>query len=110
MTIDAILSRNIFVFSVPARIDSSDTISNPEVIVNQTIILHCPASGVPEPDVEWFRDDEPVDEDIHDIKILDRGWRLKIKNAEMSHTGRYTCVAKNIAGESEKIYDLNVLG
>jgi hemicentin len=94
---------------IPARIDSSDTISNPEVIVNQTIILHCPASGVPEPDVEWFRDDEPVDEDIHDIKILDRGWRLKIKNAEMSHTGRYTCVAKNIAGESEKIYDLNVL-
>lgn len=100
----------IFLCIVPAKIDTSDVLSNPEVIVNHTITLHCPASGIPLPDVGWFRDGEPVNEELANVKILDSGWRLQIKNAEASHAARYTCRAKNIAGESEKNYELSVLG
>lgn len=97
-------------FLVPAKIDTSDIISDPEVIVNQTITLHCPASGYPLPVVDWYRDGAPVDEESANVKILDNGWRLHIKNAEVSHAARYTCRAKNVAGDTEKNYDLSVLG
>lgn len=35
---------------------------------------------------------------------------LKIINAQVSHTGRYTCLASNVAGDKSKSFSLNVLG
>lgn len=35
---------------------------------------------------------------------------LQIANAQLQDTGRYTCEAINIAGKTEKNYNLNVLG
>ena len=99
-----------FHVSVPAEIDGSDTVSKPEVIINKTITLHCPASGVPQPAVAWFKDGHKVTENTTRRFILDDGWRLQIVDAEIADSTRYSCHAKNVAGESEKYYDLNVLG
>lgn len=33
-----------------------------------------------------------------------------MKHAQVSDTGRYTCVATNIAGEDEKDFDVNIQG
>jgi hypothetical protein len=41
---------------VPARIENSNTISSPEVVVNGTITIHCPAFGVPPPNINWYID------------------------------------------------------
>lgn len=41
---------------------------------------------------------------------MDDGWKLQIEPAEVSDSARYSCKAVNIAGNSEKYYDLNVLG
>ena len=35
---------------------------------------------------------------------------VQIKHAQVSDTGRYTCVATNIAGEDEKDFDVNIQG
>ena len=95
----------------PASIETSDVISKPEVIVNQTITLFCPAAGVPAPEVTWFRDRQALDNQTDDgIVVLDDGWRLHIPSAGVSHASRYSCRAENVAGISEKHFDLNVLG
>jgi len=97
--------------SVPASIETSDVISKPEVIVNETITLFCPAAGVPPPEVTWFRDQQVLDNQTDDgIVVLDDGWRLHISSAGNSHASRYSCRAENIAGISEKHFDLTVLG
>jgi len=99
---------------VPAKIESSEIISTPEVVLNQTVTLFCPASGVPDPEVTWYledRDDEPIlITNSSDTFVFDNGYRLRIERAQVSHTARYTCRAQNIAGLAEKRYDLNVLG
>jgi len=97
--------------SAPASIETSSVISKPEVVVNETITLFCPAAGVPSPEVTWFRDQQPLDNQTDDgIVVLDDGWRLHIAHARTSHASRYFCRAENVAGISEKHFDLSVLG
>jgi hemicentin len=96
---------------VPAKIESSEVVSTPEVVLNQTITLFCPASGMPDPDVGWYLDNEiPITRNTTDIQVIDNGYRLRIERAQVSHAARYTCRAENIAGQAEKQYDLSVLG
>ena len=96
---------------MPASVETSGVISKPEVIVNKTITLFCPAAGVPRPEVTWFRDGQVIDNQTDDaVVVLDDGWRLHIPNAGISHASRYSCRAENIAGISEKHFDLDVLG
>lgn len=99
-------------FLVPASIETADVISKPEVITNETITLFCPAAGVPPPEVTWYRDGHALlgNETDDGIVVLDDGWRLHIPRVGISHASRYSCHAGNIAGISEKHFDLSVLG
>lgn len=100
----------IFLLSVPPKIDSSNIVSTPEVVINNTIILHCPASGNPIPEISWYRDEDAITTNTSRMSLLDDSWRLKISSAQTSDTARYKCRAENIAGEAEKYFDLQVLG
>lgn len=44
------------------------------------------------------------------MSITANGRIVQIKHAQVSDTGRYTCVATNIAGEDEKDFDVNIQG
>lgn len=44
------------------------------------------------------------------VSITASGRIVQVKHAQVSDTGRYTCVATNIAGEDEKDFDVNVQG
>lgn len=44
------------------------------------------------------------------VSITANGRIVQIKHAQVSDTGRYTCVATNIAGEDEKDFDVNIQG
>lgn len=44
------------------------------------------------------------------VSITANGRIVQIKKAQVSDTGRYTCVATNIAGEDEKDFDVNIQG
>ncbi len=96
--------------SVPAKIDGSSDVSTPEVIVNRTITLHCPASGIPVPRISWYHDDVLIRHNTSHLHIIDKGWKLRLRHARVKDMARYSCKAKNIAGEAEKYFDLHVLG
>ena len=66
-------------------------------------------TGNPVPEITWNKDGQLLKED--DTHHLMSGGRfLQIVNALVSHTGRYTCLASNTAGDKSKSFSLNVLG
>jgi len=98
------------VLAVPAEIADSDYISDVDVLFNQSIKLHCAAGGRPRPRVAWYLDDTAVDNTTDGVYLLDDGWTLYIDGAQLSHAGRYSCRAVNVAGDDEKRFNLTVLG
>ncbi|XP_071607415.1 hemicentin-1 isoform X1 [Heliangelus exortis] len=90
-------------------IQNSGSIHPSQVTVTQgnEISLECRAQGIPEPTITWMKDGHPLVSGS-DIAILHGGHFLQLRNAHVSDTGRYVCVAANVAGLSDKKYDLSV--
>ena len=72
------------------------------------ITLHCPAMGIPFPNVTWLKDGEPIMPSDR-IRIRLSGRQLELIDVTKSDTARYTCIAVNTAGETKRDFDLNVL-
>ena len=49
-----------------------------------------------------------ADEDLYPVS--EGGRILSIPLADVTDSGRYVCMAENLAGEKEKTFDLSVLG
>ncbi|KAG5850585.1 hypothetical protein ANANG_G00084020 [Anguilla anguilla] len=78
-----------------------------KIKVNNTLTLECEAQAIPTPKLLWYKDGQLLKADDH-VTISANGRTVQIKQAQVSDTGRYTCVATNIAGEDEKDYDVNI--
>ncbi|XP_052503745.1 LOW QUALITY PROTEIN: hemicentin-2 [Budorcas taxicolor] len=74
--------------------------------VNSTLTLECECWAMPPPTISWYKDGQPVtpNERVH---ILGEGRLLQIQPTQVSDSGRYLCVATNVAGEDDQ--DFNVL-
>ena len=92
---------------VPPAIDDSNLVDSPKIVINRTVLLECPVSGSPIPQVGWLKDGEAltVDSNMHVS-----GRHLEIVRARLSDSARYTCVASNEAGQLRRSFDLQVLG
>jgi hemicentin len=71
--------------------------------------LECEVQGVPQPTLTWMKDGHPLTRG-RGVEILDEGRILQLKNIHVSDTGRYVCVAVNVAGMTDRKYDLSVHG
>ncbi|XP_023961842.2 hemicentin-2 isoform X1 [Chrysemys picta bellii] len=71
------------------------------------IILECEAGGSPQPTVTWMKDGQPV-VNGEALLLRDQGWKLHIQRAQVTHAGRYTCLAANAVGQVERTFDLAV--
>ncbi|XP_044798653.2 hemicentin-1 isoform X3 [Bubalus bubalis] len=78
-----------------------------KIKVNNTLTLECEAYAVPSASLSWYKDGQPLKSDDHVI-VAASGHTLQIKEAQISDTGRYTCVASNVAGEDELDFDVNI--
>ncbi|KAE8293961.1 Hemicentin-1 Fibulin-6 [Larimichthys crocea] len=85
----------------------SDLPDEVTVMVNKTTQLECHVDGNPAPKITWFKDSQPVSSD-GPHRILSNGRTLQVLTAQVSDTGRYVCVADNVAGSAEKSFNLNV--
>ena len=85
--------------------------SNLSVIMDRSIVIDCPATGVPQPDITWLKDGQRLSTNQNDdIRVVSRGQRLEVNNADLSDAGRYTCIANNAAGFMERNFQLHVWG
>ena len=65
-------------------------------LVGDNIILQCTANGFPTPDVNW------QDSDIFSKRVVVyTNGTLVINNATVNDSGKYICLASNIAGVSK---------
>ncbi|XP_047673954.1 hemicentin-1 isoform X2 [Tachysurus fulvidraco] len=78
-----------------------------KIKVNNTLTLECEAQAIPVPTLHWYKDGQILKGDGR-ITVTPNGRIVQIKQAQVSDTGRYTCVATNIAGEDEKDFDVNI--
>ncbi|XP_031715320.1 hemicentin-1 isoform X1 [Anarrhichthys ocellatus] len=78
-----------------------------KIKVNSTLTLECAAQAFPTPALQWYKDGQILRADDH-VSITANGHIVQIKHAQVSDTGRYTCIATNIAGEDEKDFDVNI--
>ena len=83
-----------------------------EIDQGGTTKLYCPADAIPPPQITWYKNDvEMRPEEFGDrIVILDGGRELIFYGAQIKDTAHYSCVARNLAGETKKDFDLEVQG
>ncbi|XP_076001134.1 receptor-type tyrosine-protein phosphatase S [Genypterus blacodes] len=65
----------------------------------RTATMLCAASGIPDPEISWFKDFLPIDPSSSQGRIKQlRSGALQIENSEETDQGKYECVATNSQG------------
>ncbi|XP_030258685.1 receptor-type tyrosine-protein phosphatase S isoform X5 [Sparus aurata] len=65
----------------------------------RTATMLCAASGIPDPEISWFKDFLPVEPGSSQGRIKQlRSGALQIENSEETDQGKYECVATNSQG------------
>jgi len=67
--------------SVPPRIDKPGDINKPEVVKERSLVLKCPASSIPLPEITWYKGHQRLTDDLPEYSLLDMGWKLRINSA-----------------------------
>lgn len=79
------------------------------VVQDGEATLQCHATGKPPPKVTWERDGRPLTA-APGLRLQNHGQKLRVEGAQAAHSGRYSCVAENVAGRAERRFTLSVLG
>ena len=78
-------------------------------MANRSVTLECRVDAIPPPQITWFKHGRLVTNITDGRLYISRGGSaLTIKTVTIEDVGRYTCIARNIAGEMEKNFDLEV--
>lgn len=96
-------------FSVPPGLDGAGSTEDVTVVRGNLASLLCIADGTPTPTVSWLRGGVSLAPDAH-LRFLNLNTTVQITQAQVNHTGRYTCVANNTAGQAGRHFNLKVLG
>uniref|UniRef100_H0VN85 Hemicentin 2 n=1 Tax=Cavia porcellus TaxID=10141 RepID=H0VN85_CAVPO len=92
----------------PVLLGSADPVTNVTAAVHGPLTLLCEATGVPPPEVRWFREEQPI-QPREDTYLLAGGWMLRVSQAQEQDRGLYACLASNEAGEARRNFSVEVL-
>jgi len=91
--------------------DGRDGDTSVTVMSGERARLRCSVHAIPEPQITWYKNGVSQPLDGAGGHLLSRdGRRLEITAASVDDAARYTCIARNLAGEVEKHIDLSVHG
>lgn len=80
-----------------------------EVVEKNPVILFCPAVGTPKPTITWYKNNGPISHEEAGTTKLEDG-SLEIDNTKSGDSGKYECVAENVAGIANRNFELKILG
>ncbi|XP_043238684.1 hemicentin-1-like isoform X2 [Amphibalanus amphitrite] len=76
--------------------------------IHRSLLIRCPAVGVPAPDITWYKDGTAVS-DLPDSGMSAAGVLLRIDRLRPDHAGSYTCRAANVVSEDSRTVTVTVL-
>ncbi|KAJ1352355.1 hypothetical protein KIN20_008678 [Parelaphostrongylus tenuis] len=94
---------------VPPDIADQDTVSLESIKIHQPFSLYCPVVSTPLPTITWYLDENIISDVDPNIIFSEDKRRLHIVEAHKTSAGVYKCVAQNLAGESSKTFDVEVI-
>ncbi|ETN79238.1 immunoglobulin I-set domain protein [Necator americanus] len=92
----------------PPRIEKDGIPSDIEEVAERTVTLSCPVHGKPTPAVTWLKAGRPLSQQ-QNVKTSANGQKLYFLSLSKEDAGRYTCVAKNPAGEDKRDFNVKLL-
>ncbi|KJH48749.1 immunoglobulin I-set domain protein [Dictyocaulus viviparus] len=98
----------------PPQIQRDGIPASIEEVADRPITISCPVSGKPAPIVTWlkawslFSAGHPLDYQ-QTVKTSSNGQKLYIHNLNKNDISRYTCVARNAAGEDKRDFTVKLL-
>lgn len=94
-----------FLVELPVIVSNlQDTLS---VLLNQNFTLSCNATGIPQPNITWYKDGTVVLSDPPHLRLL--GYTLAIYDTVFGDEGVYRCVVSNSGGTAEDNIIVNVI-
>ncbi|GMT05475.1 hypothetical protein PENTCL1PPCAC_27649, partial [Pristionchus entomophagus] len=87
----------------------ADDILREAVKIDHPFSLYCPVISTPLPQITWFLDDTPIAESDTNVHLSDDRRKLSVLKARTVDAGVYKCTARNSAGESSKMFEIDVL-
>ncbi|EJW78737.1 hypothetical protein WUBG_10353, partial [Wuchereria bancrofti] len=97
-------SATVTVESVAVPPQFTEMLTDVEVHELETTEMKVTATGIPTPEIQWFKNDVPVQIDSERIFVRETGTGqhiLTIKQMQMEDAGVYSCKASNKAGSDE---------
>jgi len=83
--------------------------SDVDAVEGTPVKLKCRVTGVPTPDVRWYRDNEPlIESDKYHMDVDDDLYSLTINDVTEDDSGHYKVIARNSAGREHATADVTV--
>ncbi|CAJ0582924.1 unnamed protein product, partial [Mesorhabditis spiculigera] len=93
----------------PPEIPDQDTVTTEVVRIDNPFSLYCPVFATPLPTISWELNDLSLEQADPNIQFSDDKRRLHVEKARITDAGVYKCIARNVAGESSKSFDVEVI-
>lgn len=86
------------------------TLKSCDVFEGSPFALECQVTGSPTPSVCWYKENVNIDNSPdYVITKINGTCTLRSKHSHIEHSGRYSCVAVNTAGEASSTARVNVI-
>ncbi|XP_043114202.1 immunoglobulin superfamily member 10 [Puntigrus tetrazona] len=100
---------HISVLTAVPRIEHPN-LSNAKVKPGGNVRFDCKAIGEPKPKVFWMLPSKDMIAASNERYLVHANGSLDIRNVKLADAGEYVCMARNSAGEENKVYKLDIDG